>query len=232
MRLTAHQPAYIPWLGLFNKIANADIYCIYDDVQYTTKDFVSRNRIKTANGPLWLTVPVFSKGSREKRIHEIEIFSNGWERKHLESIRISYQKAPYFKMYFPRIEEIFMSEKNTSLVQFNTKWLQFGFDVFNLPRKVKFASDLGLAGNKSDSIIDMCLKLQSNEYIFGELGQDYAEFEKFRLAGIKPYFQEMKIIEYPQLYGGFIPKLSFIDALFNVGPQAEVLMRESWILSE
>ena len=103
MILTAHQPVYMPWLGLFHKISLAETFCIFDDVQYTKKDFVNRNRIKTKDGSLWLTVPVESSNHREIRIKEVRIVQNGWQKKHFRSIQSAYAKANYYSDYIDQL---------------------------------------------------------------------------------------------------------------------------------
>ena len=100
MILTAHQPVYLPWLGLFHKIARADLFCYFDIVQYQRKDYNNRNKIKTSNGALWLSVPVESKGHLDKNVSDILIIQDNWVTKHLKSIELNYKKAPFFKELF------------------------------------------------------------------------------------------------------------------------------------
>ena len=101
MILTAHQPVYLPWLGLFHKIALSDLFVWFDDVQYQTKDWNNRNKIKTANGPIWLTVPVLSKNHFDTKVGKIKINNNlPWAKKHLKSIKFAYSKSKYFNNYF------------------------------------------------------------------------------------------------------------------------------------
>ena len=101
MILTAHQPVYLPWLGLFHKIALADEFVIFDQVQYLPKDWMNRNKIKTQIGSIWLTVPVLRKGHRELKTSEIQINNSvDWRKKHLRSISINYQKRSILKNIF------------------------------------------------------------------------------------------------------------------------------------
>src|SRR5438105_15772232 len=105
MILTAHQPVYLPWLGLFHKIALADLFVSYDQVQYLSYDWNNRNRVKTANGPVWLTVPVLRKGHLQKRICDLEIsYARPWAQKHWRTIREAYGRAPYFDCYAEFLE--------------------------------------------------------------------------------------------------------------------------------
>ena len=119
MILTAHQPVYLPWLGLFHKIALADTFVFFDQVQYLPKDWMNRNKIKTTSGEIFLTVPVFTKGHREKKTSEIEINNNeNWQNKHLKTIKLNYSKTPYYEEYIPFFEEVY-SKKWVKLSQLN-----------------------------------------------------------------------------------------------------------------
>lgn len=225
MILTAHQPVYLPWLGLFHKIALADAFCYFDDVQYLKKDWNNRNKIKTPQGPLWLTVPVLTSEHREKTIREIEINnSTNWRKKHASSILNNYRKAPYFREYAPFFEDVYsrdwkyLSELNEHML----KWFlqELGIDVTYYK-----ASELHLKGAKSGLVLDMCKKLEADLYIFGALGKEYAKEEDFAKAGIKIEFQDYNHPTYPQLYGDFVPYMSVIDLLFNCGGRSlEILM--------
>ena len=218
MILTAHQPSYLPWLGLFHKISLADEFCFYDDVQFTRKDFISRNLIKSSSGPILLSVPVTASEHREKKLNEIQILNNGWVGKHLKSIQLNYSKAPYFKVYFEELEQILTRHKSGSLAELNIASTKYFMRVLGLETKVRISSDLGLIGNKTQRIIDMCEKLEADKYIFGSLGREYADEYLFRESAITPYFQQYLHPIYPQQHGKFLSNLSVIDLLFNMGP--------------
>jgi len=224
MILTGHQPVYLPWLGLFHKIALADLYCYFDIAQYQTKDYNNRNRIKTHSGDMWLSVPVESKNHFEKRVGEIRIVQNGWERKHLKSIQIAYQKAPYFSRYMMEIESLLMRHSSGSLGDLNFAMLRFFLSCLDIQTPIVKASDYQFEGAKSDLVLDMCLKLGADLYVFGTQGQNYADIEKFRSSGVEPRFQQYNHPEYRQLYGDFVPYMSVIDLLFNEGPASREII--------
>ena len=121
MILTAHQPCYLPWLGLFDKISSCDVFCYFDIVQYQRKDYNNRNKIKTSNGELWLSVPVESKGHLDKNVSDILIIQDKWVTKHLKSIELNYKKAPFFHDYFPELQSILINESKSSLGLLNLK---------------------------------------------------------------------------------------------------------------
>ncbi len=222
MILTAHQPVYLPWLGLFHKIALADTFVFFSEVQYVPKDYIQRNKIKMPmpHGPIWLTVPVLDKGYREKRISQMEINNSLlWRRKHWGSIVASYKKAPYFDLYAPFLENTYEREWKylADLNEYLLKWL---LDALGIKVRFLKASDFDFQGTKSDLVLNMCKQLGADYYIFGAMGRSYAKVEDFENAGTKVVFQEYKHPTYPQLHGDFVPYLSVIDLLFNCGPRS------------
>jgi hypothetical protein len=218
MILTAHQPVYLPWLGLFHKIALADQFCILNIVQYQTKDFNNRNKIKTQAGPIWLSVPVESKNHLSKTLTEIRIVNNGWNRKHFKSIEMAYRKAPYYSDYIGQIEHILLGRTYERLAELNFATLDFGLRGLGISVPIVTASDFAFQGKKSDLVLDMCKRLGAKTYIFGALGRDYADRSSFAQAGIDVRCQDYHHPVYPQLHGPFEPYMCILDLLFNVGP--------------
>ncbi|MDO8633062.1 MAG: WbqC family protein [Candidatus Wildermuthbacteria bacterium] len=225
MILTAHQPQYLPWLGLFHKIALSDTFCFFDVAQYRAKSF-NRNSIKTPQGSLFLTVPVLSKGYREKEFHEIEINNElDWRKDHFKSLLVNYKKAPFFSTYADFFEDTYKKEWRYfgELTEYMLRWFlgELGISVV-----FSKASDQQFTGTGSARVLDMCKKLGANVYIFGTLGKGYADTKEFEEAGVRPYFQEYLHPSYPQLWGEFLSNMSVVDLLFNCGPNSlEVLMK-------
>ena len=220
MILTAHQPVYLPWLGLFHKIALADAFCYFDDVQYLKKDWNNRNKIKTTNGPLWLTVPVLTTDHREKTIREIEINNSlNWRKKHWISILNNYRKTPHFNRYSDFFEDLYKREWRY-LSQLNEHMLLWFLKELGISIDFTRASEKKFNGTKSDLVLDMCKNLGAQTYIFGSLGKDYAHIEDFSNAGVHVLFQEYHHPVYPQLHGDFVPYMSIIDLLFNCGERS------------
>jgi hypothetical protein len=225
MILTAHQPVYLPWLGLFHKIAMADLFCYFDIAQYQTKDFNNRNKIKTHNGEIWLSVPVESKNHFDKCVGEIRIVQDGWQRKHFKSISMAYQKAPYLPDYIGQFEEILIAQSFETLSALNLAILRLVMRNLQISTPIVKASDYAFQGAKSELVLDMCTQLGADTYIFGAQGRDYADVDSFRARGVEPYFQSYRHPEYRQLHGEFKPNLSIVDLLFNEGPRSrEIVM--------
>lgn len=226
MILTAHQPVYLPWLGLFHKIALADKFCFFDDVQYQPKDWNNRNKIKFNDGIAnWLTVPVLRTSYLDYSYLEIKINNSiPWQRKHWRTIKLNYSKSPYFDLYAKELSK-FYEVHWKYLCDLNYEMLLFFLHVLNISIPVVRMKDYSFRGEKSDLVIDMCRQLEADIYIFGEQGKNYADIEAFIKAGVLPVFQKYQHPVYSQLHGNFISHISIVDLLFNCGPESlKILM--------
>ncbi len=225
MKLTAGQIGYLPYLGFFAKVAQADVLCSFDAVQYEKRGWNNRNYIKTANGPLMLSVPVKSKDHFSKRLCEIEIVPGGWARKHLRSIDLAYHKAPYFSLYYETLVDIILPYSAGGLLHdLNEKLLRFFMAKLGMERPIVRASSYQFNGHKSDLVLDMALQLKASSYIFGGEGKNYADAQGFRNAGVEPIFQQYVHPVYPQLHGQFVEKMSVVDLLMNAGPDSLTIL--------
>ena len=216
--LTAHQPAYLPWLGLLSKIRSADVFVILDTVARSHGSYVNRNRIKTAVGPIWLTVPCLGRANTPIRDVQINA-AKPWRRKHWRTLRQAYAYAPHFDQHEPFFEDLYEWTWR-SVAPLNAAILGYLLKALGVETEVVSASDYDFQGAKSALILDMCLKLGATRYVFGANGQDYADVRQFEQAGIEVEFQDYQPKEYPQLHGEFVPNLSAVDLLFNTGPEA------------
>jgi hypothetical protein len=225
--LTAHQPLYLPWLGFFHKVTLSDLFCLWDDVQFSPNDYIHRNRIKGPNGWLWLTVPIHAKGHREMTIRDMTIDnSQNWRKIHWNSLRVSYEKkAPYFDSYAGFFEDAYRRDWDR-LIDLDEHLLRYLFRELGITAKLVKASDQHFEGKKADRVLDMCRKLSADLYIFGELGEGYADTGPFLEEKVKVFFQKYRHPVYPQLHGEFVSHLSVVDLLFCYGEKAaEILAR-------
>ncbi len=240
MLVSAHQPNHLPWCGYFDKILRSDLFVLFDDVQYDPNDYINRNKIKTAQGWQWLTVPVLHKGYQQKglRIKDVEIDNkHNWIRKHLRAITLNYQRAPYFDTYFPGLRDIlcemdsidvtvlgdrFPREIKQSrwnlLAELNETLIRWLCNALGIETRIVKASDYQFEGQKSGLVLDMSLQLGATEYLFGEQGENYCDKEAFMKAGVTPLFQKYRAKPYRQLHGEWLPNMSAIDVLMNEGP--------------
>lgn len=228
MILTAHQPVYLPWLGLFHKIALSDTYVYLDTVKYLKQDWNNRNRIKTAEGPAWLTVPVATSQSDNWILKDVKIVADQkWRIKHWRTIANCYRRAPYFNRYSDFFETVYGKEWQT-LSELNLYMLQWFLDTLDIRVRLVKASDYNFEGHKSDLILNMCKQLEATTYIFGEQGHNYAELGDFESAGVSVIFQNYTHPKYDQRFGNFVAHLSIIDLLFNCGSHStEILLGDN-----
>lgn len=229
--LVAHQPVFMPWLGFWEKMSHADLFCVFDITQYERHSYENRNEIKTNAGKLLLTVPVESKNHLAKTIGNIRIVPGSWSRKMVKSIELAYADAPYYKQYIPSIRH-FLTMGYETLAELNLQMILFGMRELGLKIPVVYASDYHFRGVKSGLVLDMCKQLGATEYWFGAQGRDYADVEAFEAAGVKPHFQNYRHPTYPQLHGEFVSHLAFIDLLFNCGPESLAVIKGRSIMSE
>jgi len=222
--LTAHQVPYLPWLGLFHKIALADKFVSFDQVQYSPRDWTTRNKIMTTKGPMWLSVPV--KKNFGQKLCEVEICEDmNWQRKHWASIRLNYSRAPFFAKYANYFENHYLRSVWCNLDHMNNSMLDWFLRQLGINIEIRFAGAFRFKGEKSALVLDMCKQLGANKYIFGIQGKEYCDVKAFRDAGVKPIFQNYIPPQYSTWKGESVPNLSIIDLLFNHGPNSlDILM--------
>jgi hypothetical protein len=218
--VSAHQPAYLPWLGYFDKIARSEVFIFMDTVQFEKNSFTNRNRIKTDRGPLWLTVPVKAAGHLSSTMLDIEVDEQQkWRDKHLKSIAQYYRKAPHFSVWFPRLEALY-AQVDATLPELCFRHLGFWLEQLGITTQIVRLRDLTIDGKKSDLVLNLCRHFGAAHYISGALGRDYLDLESFSAAGIGVEFQDYRHPVYPQLNGEFLPNMAVIDAVMNVGEEA------------
>jgi hypothetical protein len=211
------QPEHLPWLGFFHKIYQADCIVLLDQVQYRDRYFQNRNRVLSANGPMFLTVPVASKNRRSTLIKDIMISDGSWKPGYMRSLYYFYKKHPYFEPYYDGLHKI-VSEANDRLCELNVSIIRHFMKELELDTQIYFASELDVAGTKSDLILSICQKLNATVYLSGPTGREYLNLETFRGKQIDVLFHDFQHPRYPQYKSqSFVSHLSTIDLLFNCG---------------
>lgn len=224
MILTAHQVGFLPWLGFFAKVAQADLFCSFDVVQYSKRSNENRNYIKTKTGPLLLTVPV-RHGSR---LCETEIVQGPWARKHMRAIELAYKDAPYFEQHFAGVGAIVdLYAEGGLLAELNMDLMRYFLRALGIQVPIVQASDYDFQGEKSALVLDMCRKLKATTYIFGSEGESYADTEAFSAAGVVAQFQRYEHPTYKQLHGPFVPQMCVLDLLMSEGPASYRILTNS-----
>ncbi|WP_299367925.1 WbqC family protein [Winogradskyella sp.] len=213
------QSNYIPWKGYFDIIASADVFVIYDEVQYTKNDWRNRNLIKTKNGLQWLTIPVRHK-SLSQKINETEVINNSWRRKHYNSLQANYGKSPYFSKYKEEIKAIY-DASDISLSDINRKFIELINTFLDITTDIVNSESLNLEGDRRGKLIDACKKLGATTYISGPAAKDYIDVSLFLKNDIEiSWMDYANYNSYSQLYGDFEHKVSVLDLLFNEGPNS------------
>ena len=223
--LAAHQPNFLPWLGLFHKVGQADVWVLADDVQYSRGGLTNRNRIRTASGWQWLTVPVLTRGRGRQRICDVQIQPDGaWRRKHCQALRWHYGRAPFFDAYAPALEDLY-ARAWTLLIDLNVALLRLLLQLLDLEVEVRFSSQLDLRSERTLRLVDMAKSCDCQVYLAGAgASRAYLDAEAFAAAGIECRFTCFEHPVYPQCHAGFVAEMSVLDLLFNCGPQSREMI--------
>lgn len=220
MKVGILQPGYLPWLGFFEQVYRCDTFVLYDDVQFDKNSWRNRNRIKTPNGPLWLTVPVSHRGHTSQSLLQTQIVDQKhWPRKHLNSIRAYYSQAPFFNRYFNDLSEM-LQQDWSFLVDLDITLIRYLLAELGITTPLIRSSELGTPGHKTERLIALLKGLGATSFYEGAAGRNYIVLEEFEKAGIVLEYQDYHHPVYPQLYGEFIPYLSVIDLMFNCGDKS------------
>lgn len=228
--VTCHQPTYLPWAGLFHKLALADCFVVMDAADYSARNWINRNRIKGPHGSFWLTVPVSRADCASRRLMDTAMRAAppseaaGWQRRHWRSLEGAYAHAPYWSRYAGLFEELYLGPTWTRLADFNLVLLRRLAEVLGIDTEFVLASEIGWQGRKSRLILDHCRRTVGSVYVSGVNGRDYLIEPEFRDAGISVVYQNYRGPVYPQQWGEFVPDLSVVDLLFNVGPRSGELL--------
>ena len=225
MIVAIHQPQYLPWLGYFDKIRRADVFCFLDNVQYKKNDWQNRNRIKTAQGWQWLTVPVCYRFPQ--KIKEVTINNSvNWRNKHLQALISNYGRTPFFRNYSDMFEDGY-SENWESLSDLNIFFIKRLGNALGLHDKlVVRSSEFDLSEELTDRLIDICKALKADTYLSGQDGIKYMNMERFEQRGIRVIVQDFKHPVYPQAFKEFQSHMSIVDLLFNCGPRSLGIIEE------
>lgn len=215
--LVVLQPSYLPWLGFFDQMIRSDVFVYYDDVQFDKHGWRNRNRIKSPNGPHWLTVPVLHKGKFGQSNLEVEIDNRqDWARKHIATIRQFYAKSPYLKLYLPELEDVLLSRWN-NLVELDLAVVDLMCIWLKIKRKIVRSSELGVTGTQSKRLLRFCQHFGATNYLSGDSAINYLDVDLFASSGIRIEWQKFSHPVYPQLHGEFVPYLSALDMILNMG---------------
>ena len=227
MIVAIHQPEYLPWLGFFKKMMNAELFVFLDDVQFRKKGWQNRNRIRINDGTALLSIPVHTHSY--PKINEVTIDNEkNWSIRHKKSILYNYARAPYFDEIKDFIESIF-EKKFQYLVDLNTEIIKFIMNELEIKSKIVFSSELEISKKGSGRVLDICKAVGADHYITGTFwAESNLRVEEFKKSNIDVEFQKFQHPIYKQIHGEFIPEMSIIDLLFNKGrKEAKKILQNS-----
>lgn len=220
-RIAIVQSSYIPWKGYFDLMRRVDELVLFDDVQFTRRDWRSRNRIKTPQGLKWLTIPVETKGDSRRPIQEIRIADPDWPTRHWETLRHAYTKAPYFGEYGPLIEELYRSSTDELLSRVNFRFLSAVRDMLDIRTELTWSADYPGPGRKSERLASICAQAGAAEYLSGPTARSYLDERVFEAAGVGVLWMDYTgYPEYEQLHPPFEHQVTILDLIFHTGTRA------------
>ncbi len=220
------QSNYIPWKGYFDMIASVDEFILYDDVQYTRRDWRNRNKIKTPQGEKWLTVPVQVKGKYYQTIRETEIDGQKWKLEHWRALTQNYKQSPYFEEISAWLKPLFLDAVYTHLSPLNRILIEAVCHYLGIATIISNSWDYLLVDGKTERLADLCAKAGGTVYLSGPAAKDYVEERIFADKGITlTWFDYAGYPEYPQIWGKFTHGVTILDLLFNCGKNSRRFMK-------
>jgi hypothetical protein len=220
------QSNYIPWKGYFDMIAAVDEFILYDDMQYTKRDWRNRNLIKTPQGTQWLTVPVLVKGKFDQRIRDTLISGDSWALDHWKALYQNYRRTPHFDAIATWLEPIYLGPPEASLSVLNRRLIEAICSYLGITTKISNSCDYPMVEGKTERLVGLCRLAGGCTYISGPAARDYLDEQVFRAQGLAvDWFDYSGYPEYPQQWGAFVHGVSILDLLFNLGSDAAMAMR-------
>lgn len=220
------QSNYIPWKGYFDAIQLVDEVILYDDVQYTKRDWRNRNQIKTPQGVQWLSIPLKVKGRYFQAIKDTKINNSKWKEKHWKTLKANYSMASFFKEYQDIIEDLYLDCKEEYLSLINYRFLEGINKILGIKTPMRFSSDFELVEGKTERLVDLCKKVGATDYYSGPSAKHYIEERLFKQENINVhYLNYTNYPEYEQLYPPFTHTVSVLDLIFMEGEKASAYMK-------
>ena len=226
-RIAILQSNYIPWKGYFDLINAVDEFILFDEMQYTRRDWRNRNKIKTPQGTQWITIPVNAKGKYYQKINETHVSNSTWVEEHWKAILHNYGRATCFSDFKESIFTLYQSaEKLKRLSDINYLFIKFICQTLGIKTKISWSSDFQIAEGKTTRLISLCQQAGGDHYLSGPSAKDYMDTKKFTQEGIQvSFFDYSGYPEYEQRFPPFEHAVSILDLIFNVGDRATKFMK-------
>ena len=220
-RVAIVQSSYVPWKGYFDMINEVDEFILFDDRQFTRRDWRSRNRVKTAAGPRWLTIPVKVKGNYHQRIDETVVADPQWAKSHWRTLVQAYSAAPCFATYRDVFESCYLGIDTDRLSQINRTFIETVCGALDIGTKLSWSTEYAGVGDRSGRLASICVAAGASVYLSGPTARSYIQPEAFEEAGVElQYMDYTGYGEYPQIHPPFDHQVSILDLLFNTGEAA------------
>jgi hypothetical protein len=221
------QSCYIPWKGYFDLIRAADEFILLDDVQFTKRDWRSRNRIKTKDGLCWLTIPVHTSGRYQQRIMDTTIADPAWAERHWQTIHAAYARTPFFDAYAPQVRQAYEAVTSDRLSDVNRSLIDCVCQMLGITTPIRWSSEYHPREGRNERLIDLCVKCGATDYLSGPSARGYVDEAAFAEAGITVHFVDYTgYREYAQPYPPFEHAVSVLDLLFCMGPDAADYLKD------
>jgi uncharacterized protein Usg len=222
-KIAVLQSNYLPWKGYFDIIHDVDMFIFYDDVQYTTRDWRNRNKIKTMNSELWLSVPVVNKSKREQLIFETSTDNaQNWQKKYFSTISQNYSKAPHYKKYEDFLHYVYIEAQWDNLSVLNQHLIKtISRDFLGIETNFDDSRNYNVSDSKHEKLLNLVKATGANIYVSGPAAKDYIVEQDYKNVGIEIIWKDYSgYPEYPQLHDEFSHNVSILDLLFNTGDNA------------
>ena len=226
MKIAILQSNYIPWKGYFDLINMVDEFVLYDDMQYTRRDWRNRNKITTPQGLKWLSIPVEVKGKYFQKINETLVSDKSWSAKHWQTIKQFYSKAPFFKDYEGIFEDFYINNREEYLSLINSRLIELVNSILGIQTKITWSSDYRLLGGQTEKLLGICQQAGADVYLSGPTAKDYFDEALAEKMGIKVEWMDYSgYPEYRQLQSPFEHGVTILDLIFNEGPNAKKFLK-------
>ena len=220
------QSNYIPWKGYFDAIHKTDVFVVYDDMQYTKRDWRNRNQIKTENGLKWLSIPVEVKGKYNQKINETKISDLNWKEAHLNQLKQSYRKAACYKDVLPWVEDLYDHCNFEYLSDINLYFIKAINKFLGIETELLLSSEFKLNEERTERLVDICEEVKANAYYSSSAAKAYMDESKFTSKGISVnYWDYAGYMDYDQLHPPFTHSVSILDLIFNLGKRLKLILR-------
>jgi hypothetical protein len=228
------QSSYIPWKGYFDLIRHSDEFILLDDVQFTRRDWRSRNLIKTAQGVRWLTIPLQNKGNYQAPIRAMKIADPTWNERHWQLLRQAYGESKYYAEVAPLIGDLYRHCSHTSLSDINRHFISAICSYLDIRTPISWSWDYSIRDHdRNGRLIELCRAAGANCYLSGPSAKTYLDLQRFRKAGVEVrFFDYSGYPVYRQLYGNFCHEVSILDMIFNEGKNSVNLFKKIISISD